>query len=322
MNRKALVIGINNYPGNELHGCINDAEEVASLLSKNYDNSNNFDVVTKYDVKTKDELKKFIKTLFSNDDDIALLYFSGHGFSDDSDEYICTPDFTKYSPGMALKDILIQATKSNCKNRIIILDSCYSGGMGKCSLLGSTEAISSGMTILSASRSDECSVESNNRGVFTTLLCEALKGGAADLFGQITPGAIYAYIDKALGSWEQRPLFKTNVQQFVNLRNTEPPIKLADLQQIDKLFNESTIELPLDPSFECTNNPESKPELIEPYTNEKNVAILKLLQRYERVGLVEPVGEIHMYDAAMHSKSCKLTPLGQYYWMLSNKNRF
>ena len=36
----------------------------------------------------------------------------------------------------------------------------------------------------------------------------------------------------------------------------------------------------------------------------------------EMVGLVCPVGEEHMYYAAMNSKSCKLTPLGQHYWNL------
>jgi hypothetical protein len=33
-----------------------------------------------------------------------------------------------------------------------------------------------------------------------------------------------------------------------------------------------------------------------------------------RVGLVAPVGEEHMYYAAMNSKSCKLTTLGAQYW--------
>lgn len=323
MNKKALVVGINNYPGNELDGCINDANEVAQLLSKNFDNTNNFEVIQKNDLNSKNDLMKLIKRLFSNDDDIALLYFSGHGYHDEKDEYICTPDFSPEFPGIKLSDILSEANNSKCKNKIIILDSCYSGGMGKCSLLGTSEVISKGVTILSASRDYECSAESriSKRGVFSTLLCEALKGGAADLFGQITPGSIYAYIDKALGRWEQRPLFKTNVQEFVCLRKTKPPIALKDLQQITKLFSDSTIDFKLDPSFEFTNGKEY-PNAIEPYAKKENVKRFQILQRYERVGLVVPNNEEFMYFAAMHSQSCKLTPLGQYYWMLANKKRF
>ena len=41
----------------------------------------------------------------------------------------------------------------------------------------------------------------------------------------------------------------------------------------------------------------------------KNVGKFKELQLYESVGLIEPVGEEHMYFAAMNSKSCRLTPL-------------
>ena len=32
MGRKALVIGIDNYQNSVLHGCVNDAKEIASLL--------------------------------------------------------------------------------------------------------------------------------------------------------------------------------------------------------------------------------------------------------------------------------------------------
>lgn len=323
MNKKALIIGINNYPGNELEGCINDANEVSGLLQKNYDDSNNFEVIQKNDLKSKDELFKLIKILFSNDDDIALLYFSGHGYRDEKDEYICTPDFTPEYPGVKLSDILAEAQTSKCKNKIVILDSCYSGGMGKNALLGNAEIISPGVTILSASRDYETSAESkiSKRGIFTTLLCEALKGGAADLFGQISPGSVYAYIDKALGRWQQRPLFKTNVQEFVCLRNSKPPIDVKLLRQITSLFTECNSSFTLDPSYEFTNG-KSYPNAVEPYAVEENVNKFQILQKYERVGLVVPENEEFMYFAAMHSKSCKLTPLGQYYWMLAKNGRF
>lgn len=322
--RKALIVGIDNYKKNPLEGCVNDASEVNDLLSRNADGSKNFETIFMPNIDNKSKLKLYIQELFKKDDDIALFYFAGHGTYDESDGYLVTPDADSAFPGIRFAELIDIAINSKCKNKIIILDSCYSGKCGDKALIGFNSVISQGLTILSACRNDECASESGfpKRGVFTTLLCEALKGGAADLFGEITPGSIYAYIDKALGRWNQRPLFKTSVQEFVSLRSVEPPIQLSDLQQLNKLFKKSDFEFPLDPSYECTNNPDNKPELIEPYTNKKNVKILKLLQRYERVGLVVPVDEIHMYDAAMKSKTCKLTPLGKYYWSLANKDLF
>lgn len=48
---------------------------------------------------------------------------------------------------------------------------------------------------------------------------------------------------------------------------------------------------------------------------------MKKLQELESIGFVEPIGEKHMYFAAMHSKACKLTDLGMYYWLLVKRGR-
>ena len=71
---------------------------------------------------------------------------------------------------------------------------------------------------------------------------------AADLTGQITPGSVYAHIDQSLNAWEQRPVFKTNVKQFVSLRKVTPPIALDDLKQLAKLFPSPKFDFPLDPA--------------------------------------------------------------------------
>ena len=38
--------------------------------------------------------------------------------------------------------------------------------------------------------------------------------------------------------------------------------------------------------------------------------------KFVRVNLVRPVGAPHMWHAAMESKACELTVLGQHYWSL------
>ena len=69
---------------------------------------------------------------------------------------------------------------------------------------------------------------------------------AANLVGDITPGSVYAHIDQSLGPWAQRPVFKTNVKTFVSLRQTGPPIALADLQAHNALPRHG-LQLPVGP---------------------------------------------------------------------------
>lgn len=315
--KKALIVGLDDYPGCPLNGCVNDAKAVADIVSKNEDGSPNFAVKTIYNVVTQGTLMKNIRELFDDKSDVELLYFSGHGTVKNSISYIVTTDYDDYNWGVRLDDILQIANASKARHKIIVLDSCYSGAMGTPCLFGNTNAIiGDGLTILTSSMSNETSAEINGHGLFTSLFLEALKGGAADVTGNITPGSIYAYIDKALGPWEQRPVFKTNVSSFLSIRNVMPSIPLDCLRKITTYFPRLNEELNLNPSYEYTNNPNIEHKIVEPYSVESNVAVFKNLQKLESVGLVCPVGEEHMYYAAMNSKSCKLTPLGQHYWNL------
>jgi len=319
--RKALCIGINDYPLSPLSGCINDATCISKLLAKNGDGSPNFDVILKENVLSKSVLKGLIANLFIGDCDTVLLYFSGHGFLNEFGGYIVTPDFNKYDEGVPMDDILTLANKSSIKNKIIILDCCHSGAMGKPDVSDNKSILSDGLTILTASRDTETANEINGHGVFTNLLLEALNGGAADLRGQISPGGIYSFIDRSLGAWYQRPVFKTNVTRFISLRTVIPQVSDDILRSIADFFYNPTYEFQLDPSFEDTNSLEIEHKVIEPYANKENITIFKKLQKLQSVGLVVPSGTDFMYFAAMESKSCKLTSLGHHYWKLVKDGR-
>ena len=320
--RKALIVGIDNYPTCPLSSCVKDANDVATLLRKNADGSPNFSVRIEENVSTKGQLKSMIEQCFEGNDDVALFYFSGHGYIDSIGGYIVTPDATSNDYGVSLLEVLTMANNSNCKNKIIVLDSCYSGYLGNIPTVGqNTTIINEGVTILTASRKTEPAVESNEHGLFTELLIEALSGGAADITGNITPGGIYSYIDKALGAWEQRPVFKTNVTEFVSLRNINPQVQISTIRKICQYFSSPDSEVLLNPSFEPTNSNDVKHEIIKPYAIQENVSIFSDLQKFEGIGLVVPVGEEHMYYAAMNSKSCKLTSIGKQYWKLVKKGK-
>jgi hypothetical protein len=311
--KKALVVGINNYPVSPLKGCEKDESAFASILEKHGDGSPNFSVYLNTNIKNKSELKSLIIDLFKGNDDIALLYFSGHGFLNALGGYIVTPDYKKYDEGISMDEILKIANDSKAKDKIIILDCCHSGAFGSPSILANATAhIVDGVTILTASRDSEPAIEVNGHGIFTNLLVDALSGGAADLRGHITPGSVYAYIDQALGPWDQRPVFKTNVTRFTSLRTINPSVPLEVLRKVIEYFPTPQEEYPLNPTYEYTN---------KNVAIEHNVAIFKNLQKFESIGLVIPVGEEHMYWAAQKSKSCKLTALGYHYWRLVKEKR-
>jgi len=319
--KKALCVGINNYHSSPLKGCINDASAVATLLETHGDGSPNFDVMLKTDVSTKAKLKEMITNLFSGDCDTALFFFSGHGFLNEIGGYIVTPDYTRYDEGVSMNEILSLANLSKIKDKIVILDCCHSGAMGSPNLTGNASQLQEGISILTASRDDESSIEINGHGVFTNLLLDALQGGAADLRGHISPGGIYAFIDQALGAWDQRPVFKTNVTRFTSIRTVIPQVSIGTLRKLVDFFPSPQDEYNLDPSYEVTNSKDVKHTIIEPFAKDENVEVFKKLQKLQSVGLVVPVDADYMYFAAMESKSCRLTSLGYHYWQLVKDKR-
>lgn len=320
--KKALVVGIDDYPNAPLSGCVNDACEIADKLEVNQDHTKNFDVRLETNINGKSQLLADVRDLFSGDAEVALMYFSGHG-SKDGMGYLVTPDYEPPMWGVSMADILRCANDSKCRNKIIILDSCYSGLLGEDPVSpDSCSEISQGVTIMTASSRDQTSLEMNGHGVFTSLLLQGLDGGAADLTGKITPASLYSFIDQSLGAWQQRPVFKTNTTEFLSIRSVTPQVSMDTLRSISKLFQEPTSEFKLDPSYEDTNSEQVEHQIIEPYADARHVKIFKKLQALEGVGLVEPVDEDFMYFAAMHNKACRLTDLGMHYWKLSTDRRF
>lgn len=311
--RKALVVGINDYPGSaKLRGCVNDATMIAELLETNAEGSPNFDVRIYTNVKTKSDLRSQIIEVFKGDDEVSLFYYSGHGCITDTGGYIVTPDFGRHDEGISMDDILKIVSHSPARHKIVILDCCHAGAMGNPALGGNTAAfLEKGVIVLASSQSTEPSVETGGQGVFTSLLIRALEGGAADIAGEVTPGNVYSYIDKALGPWKQRPVFKANIMRSVSLRKVKPVVPLEELRMLTTYFPQADSDFQLDPSYEYTT---AEPDL-------EHINIFKVLRRMQMLGLMEPVGEEYMYLAAVNSKSCRLTSLGRYYWELFKSGR-
>src|SRR3989344_4240314 len=187
--RRALCVGIDEYSFGSLQGCVSDAERVARILSTNYDGSPNFDcrilsapIGGPKDSITRAVLRESIDSLFKNKADVAFLHFSGHGTVNNLDGYLVTQDASKYDEGVAMGDILKWANNSKAEEVIILLDCCFSGSLGNPPEFDNAKALlREGISILTASRADQTSVEAGGGGLFTSLVVDALSGGAADV---------------------------------------------------------------------------------------------------------------------------------------------
>ena len=86
---------------------------------------------------------------------------------------------------------------------------------------------------------------------------------------------------------------------------------METLRRLTEWFPTPGYDYPLDPTYEPTANKERHP----------NEAIFSGLQRFRACRLVDPIGEEHMYYAAINSTGCRLTPLGKHYWSLVKAGR-
>lgn len=150
MSKKALCIGINNYPGtaNDLSGCVNDAHDWAALLSKK-----GFTVNTLLDAAaTKAAMVSAIDAMIEGaaKGDSLIITYSGHGTwvpdssgdePDGRDEALCPHDLT--SKGALLDDeIHALFAKRGAGVRIVLIsDSCHSGSVSR----GSEEDVDPGV---------------------------------------------------------------------------------------------------------------------------------------------------------------------------------
>lgn len=144
MVKKALLVGINTYPGAPLSGCVNDVTDMATFLVEKCGYAvSNVRLLTDKRATTsgiKDRLNWLVTGLKPGDS--ALYHFSGHGTSvatrnpqdelDGMDEVECAYDFS-WDDAHMLRDKYFHelfTTKIPAGAHFIwISDSCYSGDL-------------------------------------------------------------------------------------------------------------------------------------------------------------------------------------------------
>ena len=253
-------------------------------------------------------LRAALEELFLFDEKV-LFYFSGHGYATEHGTYLVTQDGTGTLPGIALQEILDMANASRAQEVLLLIDSCHSGELGEPDRNGNLAKayLRPGVTLLAASRADQQALEKHGRGLFTSLVIGALKGGASDVRGQISEASMYAYIEQALGPWDQRPIYKSNATQLSPIRQCQPDIEDDELRRLPQFFAQPNAQYFLNPSYEVVHA-EALPE---------HVSIFKLFKRYQVARLLRPTLDNDLYFAAIHSHPVELTPIGQFYWQLA-----
>ncbi len=329
VKKKALVIGVEHYDsGDPLPGCVKDARDMESVLARNDDDSLNFSVrrlTSNEQPVTSRMMNDEIEKLFSGDAECALLFFAGHGVLADKSNigFVCSSDGHRPNWGISLPTILalVSSASTRIASSVIILDSCHAGFAGEMAGAGASAAtatLSNGLTILAAAQRDQSAIGSSRGGLFTGLVVDALKGGASDILGRVTPASIYSHVDQTLGPWDQRPVYKANVHSFVQLRQVKPKVAPEILRLLPVWFKNPDDIYPLDPSCERDRGEMSEKLRHIPFDQGRH-EVYRKLQDCNRHSLVEPVGQEHMWHAAVHSTGCRLTRLGMHYRRLAER---
>jgi uncharacterized caspase-like protein len=125
-NRVALVIGNRNYKTAPLQNSVNDANDLADLLTRK-----NFEVIKVLDgtrLEIREAIKKFSSKIASGA--IGLFYYSGHGVQVEGENYLVPIDarieYQEEVPDecIGVSTILRYMEASNNKLNIMILDAC------------------------------------------------------------------------------------------------------------------------------------------------------------------------------------------------------
>ena len=321
-SKRALLVGIDHYQNvNPLTGCVADARGMCEILERNADGSPNYEcrLLTSANgpAITREYLRAQWHNLFDSFDGHILFHFSGHGTPTRAGGVLVTQEGTHGDPGLSMEELLVLASRSPAKSVLLLIDCCYAGQAGDPALLqgvgnGPGQAlIREGLTILAASRSTETAREVAGNGVFTKLLLGALAGGAADVRGRVSAASIYAYVEQALGSWDQRPMYKSYADHLPPVRLCKPSVPDSLLRELPSLFPKEDSLYRLDPTYEHTEKT-AKPG---------HVAIFNKLKVLRNANLLTTKSGKDLFFIALEAGWVKLTPLGQLYWKLAAKGR-
>lgn len=313
--RKALLIGNNKYKNvSKLSGCINDVTGIKELLEKHGKGDPNFSVRTLKNGSNQ-KMKSAIEELLNEKraPEVALLYYSGHGYVDEDGGYLCGVDAAKNDVGISMSWLGAILNKSKIREITVILDCCHAGSMLELSSEHGLTNIREGVTILAATTSDDVSVEFCGKGIFTSILIDGLGGAAADILGHVTAVGLYNNAESLLSPWQQTPVFKSSVSRLTPLRYCLPPVRKRALRLLanPELFPSKDSKIKLNKSLMNDSSIVEGSEL----------SMLMILSGFDRAGLLTVKDRKPFLQAILDGDDCSLSPYGEHFWELVKNKR-
>jgi hypothetical protein len=211
INIFAVVVGVANYNHMpRLKYTDDDAYQIYAFLKSPEGGAipdSQIKVLVDEDATREKILETMTKTFWKADDnDVIILYFSGHGLEGNFLPF----DFDGYNNKLAHEEVIDIFNNSKAKHKVCFADACYSG-----SLAGSKSPymhslanyfdrfnkVKGGTAVLTSSKSEEVSMEFSGlrQGVFSHFLIRGLKGEAdADHNRVITISELYNFVFKGV----------------------------------------------------------------------------------------------------------------------------
>lgn len=221
---KALVVGIGTYPAgiDNLPAVASDVREIGKVLgSKNGQFAKDtIETLTNRQAKRKEVLAALRKTFRSAAGATIFVYLAGHGDVERGNYYFVTHDAKCGDLGttaIPLADIKSLFDASPSSQAFLWLDFCHSGGIlarsGATARASKTDLVErtlkvvqgQGKVIIAACTEHQNAHEDTNHGLFTEALLRGLRGDA-EVNGEVTVSSLYDYIDRNIGSPNQRPM--------------------------------------------------------------------------------------------------------------------
>ncbi len=240
--RVALLVATDRYRDtglSRLAAPASDAEQLAAVLRDI--RIAGFEVMTLYN-EPRDVVGRAIGDFYRDRrrDDLALLYFTGHGVKDEDGRlYLAMTDTDRENlpfTGVPSEHIRAAMEGSRSRQKVLVLDCCYAGafpvGLGikgdpavhaleqlggrGCVVLTSSDAMQLSFEGNQVTETGPASPQSGPSSLFTRFLIEGLQTGKADLDGDgdITLDELYSYVHDRVTDEQplQRPKKKEDIE--------------------------------------------------------------------------------------------------------------
>lgn len=152
---RVLLVGINNYPGARLNGCVNDVRDMRDMLMQGGVAASAIRVITDGRATTAAILERLRWLMAAPAGSNVLFHFSGHGVQvadrnrdevDKLDEAICPLDFD-WTPDRMITDDTFQVIFSSRPDLTVfwVSDSCHSGDLTRGGIFGGGPTVDSSL---------------------------------------------------------------------------------------------------------------------------------------------------------------------------------